>query len=121
MQKNDGWNNHGIRAAHNQSPNQLAICCWCSPASSVRLDGFRFLDNVDENYGVEENGFTVDEGDESGIIIPETNFALIDEHMLQLQQQIDPLAESQNHGIELYETTVHFITQIIEQNHSLYL
>ena len=41
--------------------------------------------------------------------------------MLQLQHQVNPLAESQNHGIELYKTTVHFITQIIEQNQSLYL
>ena len=85
----------------------------CSPASSVRFDSFRFLNNVDDNYGVEENGFTADEDNEGGIIIPDANFVLIDEYVLQLQQEIDLLAESQNHGIELYEAIVYFITQII--------
>ena len=46
--------------------------------------------------------------DEGGI--PETNLALISEHMLQLQQDFNLLAQNQNHGIELYETTVRFIT-----------
>ena len=52
--------------------------------------------------------------DEGGV--PETNLALISEHMLQIQQDVNSLAQSQNHGIKLYETTVHFITSIIEQN-----
>jgi len=76
---------------------------------------------MDENYGVEENGFTVHEDDKGGVIITETNFAFTNEHIIQLQQQVKPFAESQNHGIELYETTVHFITQIIAQNQSIYL
>ena len=71
---------------------------------------------MDENYGIEEDGLTAHEDDEGGVIIPEANFALTDEHMLQLQQQVNPLAESRNHGTELYETTVHFITQTIKQN-----
>ena len=49
-------------------------------------------------YGIEENGFTVYE-DEGGVIISETNFPLISEHILQLQQEINPLAQSQNHGV----------------------
>ena len=116
----EGWNNHGIRTAHNQSPNQLFVAgvLQLHRSSLTALD---FLDVVDENYRVEENGLTAHEEDEGGVIIPETNFALTNEHMLQLQQQINPLAESRNHGIELYETTVHFITQVIEQNQSLYL
>ena len=115
----DGWNNHGLRTAHNQSPNQLFVAGVLQVHQSG-LTALDFLDNVDESYGIEENGFTVHE-DEGGVIIPETNFALLSEHMLQLQQEINPLAQSQNHGIELYETTVYFITQIIEQNQSLYL
>ena len=113
------WNNHGIRTAHNQSPNQLFVV-GILQLYRLSLTALHFLD-VNENYDVEKDGLTAHEEDEGGVIIPETNFALTNEHMLQLQQQINPLAESRNHGIELYETTVHFITQIIEQNQSLYL
>ena len=80
-----------------------------------------WLPNICLSTVAQDGGVSFEGGDEGGVIIPETNFALTDEHMLQLQQQVNPLAESRNHGIALYETTVHFITQIIEQNQSLYL
>ena len=50
-------------------------------------------------YGIEENEFTVYE-DEWRVIISETNFALISEHVLQLQQEINPLAQNLNHCVD---------------------
>ena len=38
----EGWNNHGIRTAYNQSP-KLINCCWYSSGSQVKFDGFRFF------------------------------------------------------------------------------
>lgn len=74
---------------------------------------------MDKNHGVEENGFIDHEDDEGGIIIPETNYALVNEHCYNYNRKlIHYIAESQNHGTELYGTIVHFITQTIEQkNH----
>ena len=99
------WNNHGIRTAHNQSPNQLFVA-GILQLYRLNLTALHFLD-VDENYGGEKDGLTTHEEDEGGVTIPETNFALTNEHMLQLQQQVNPLGDSRNYGIELYETTVH--------------
>ena len=48
------------------------------------LTAFRFWHVVDESCGIEEDGLTAHEDNEGGVIIPETNFALTDEHMLQL-------------------------------------
>ena len=72
----------------------------------LSLTALHFLD-VDKNYGVEKDRLTAHEEDEGGVIIPESNFALTNEHMLQLQQQVNPLGDTRNHGIELYETTLH--------------
>ena len=105
----EGWNNWGIRTAHNQSPNQLFVTGVLQLHRSG-LTALDFLGVVNENYGIEEDGLTAHEDDEGGVIIPENNFALTDEHMLQLQQQVNPLAESRNHGIELYEITAFHYT-----------
>ena len=44
---------------------------------------------------------------------------LNDDHLQQLQQ-VDPLAESDNNGIELFERAVYFIHQLVSNNPSLY-
>ena len=51
-----------------------------------------FFDSVDDLYGVEEAGLTV-ENDE-GVHVPKCNFFLEDAHFVQLQLIVDPLAHS---------------------------
>jgi len=48
----------------------------------------------------------------STIVIPENQFQLTNEQLLLLQQQINPLAESENHAIELYERTLEYIMSL---------
>ena len=51
-------------------------------------------------YGVEEEELVADE-ENSTVVIPESWFQLINEQLVLLQQQVNPLAQSQNHAIEL--------------------
>ena len=116
----DGWNNHGIRTEHNQSPNQLFV----AGALRLRQSGLTaldFFDHVSDNYGVEEDGLPGDDSTSSdGVTIPEVSFMLANEHLQLIQQNINPLDDSDNHGIELYERTLHSIYNIVSQYPDIY-
>ena len=94
----NGWNSHGIRTEHNRSPTQLFVAGALRLRSSG-LTALDFFDNVSENYGVEEDGLT-DETSSNSVSIPECSFHLDAEHQQQLQSQVNPLEDSENHGIE---------------------
>ena len=103
-----GWNSHGIRTEHGQSPNQLFIAGALRLRES-RMTAFDYYDSINcIQYGVEEQGLSVGDTNNS-VIIPDNPFSLTEEQLQQLHQLIDPLTSSQNHGIELYEATVEFI------------
>ena len=71
-----------------------------------------FFDNVQmDTYGVDEEGLAIDDDDDA-IVIPENTFGLTEEQFLQLQQELNPLDASKNHGIELYEHTIQFIINL---------
>ena len=116
----DGWNNHGIRTEHNQSPNQLFV----AGAVRLRLSGLiavDFFEQVPVNYGVDlEDGLAGGDSDSEGVAIPQISFRLTDEHFQLLQQEVNPLNDSENHGIELYEKTLHFIYDTVSQNQDIY-
>jgi len=106
----NGWNNHGIRTEHGRSPQQLFVsgALWLWQSGMTVLD---FFENVgDEQYGVEEEELVADE-ENSTVVIPENQFQWTNEQLL-LQQQINPLAESENHAIELYERTLEYIMSL---------
>ena len=114
----EGWNCHGVRTEHDQSPNQLFV----AGALHLQLSGLTALDffeTVDLYYGIEEEGLAVDDGSDE-VLVPECRFGLTDEHLEQLQQEANPLAESQNYEIELYERTLYFIHSVVSQNPELY-
>ena len=70
-----------------------------------------FFDNVDsDQYGFEEEGLVGnDELEDNAVVVPENPFGLTDQQLLQLQEVVNPMASSQNYGIDLYEVTVEFI------------
>lgn len=83
------------------------------------LAGLDSFDSVDDSYGVDEQGLGGDD-DFEGIEVPECNFALTDNHFMQLQQAVDPLQESNNYGIDLYQSAIEFISRTVQQNQSVY-
>ena len=49
-----------------------------------------------------------------GVAVPVTNLPLSDEDYQQLQQLLDPLAESESYGIDLYRETLQFLQEHAE-------
>ena len=87
---------------------------------SSGLTALDFFDHITENYGIEEDGLGSQDTENSAVVIPECSFQLTTEHLQQLQNQVDPLQASDNHGIELYDQTLQFIHLIVMQNSDLY-
>ena len=102
-----GWNSHGIRTAQHHSPQQLFTqgVLRLQHSGLVALD---FMDNVDRSYGVDTNGPTPFE---DSLMVPENNLHFTDEVLSRLRASVDPLAESSNHGIELYEQAMSLLSQ----------
>ena len=46
-----------------------------------------------------------------GVSIPESLFHVPATDLVDLQQEVNPLAESKNYGIELYESVLNFLEQ----------
>lgn len=70
------------------------------------------FDTVDETvYGAEESGLTTSDTD---IVIPDSRVSPNRQQREALQQAINPLAESENDGIELYEQTLEFVRSILQ-------
>jgi hypothetical protein len=114
----EGWNHHGVRTEGNKTPNQL----FTEGLLQLRYSGHTaldFFDDVDDLYGFEEEGISTND-DEEGANFEPCNFMLSFEHYQQLTQLVNPLQESENYGIELYEETVDFVTTIIRQNSAEY-
>lgn len=109
-----GWNHHGIRTESGHTPEQLFV----SGTLRLRHSGMTavdFFETVDEAYGVEDGLAAEDD-----IILPQLSFHFADEHLQQLRDSINPTANSNNYGIELYQQTLAFINTKINENPEIY-
>ena len=105
-----GWNHHSIRTEGSHSPHQLFVQGFLTLQRSglVALD---FAEQVEESYGVEEDGLV---GDESQVNVPGL-FELHHQHYERLCLQINPLSSSENYGIDIYGQTLQFISDALHQ------
>ena len=105
----DGWNSHGIRTERNKSPRQL----FTEGALRLQRTGLHavdFFQNVDDVYGSEaDDEYTYSTFNANRIQVSQNIFSLGESEYSQLTQLIDPLSESSNYGIELYEQTIQYI------------
>ena len=67
------------------------------------------FDNIDNNYGLDEEGATQQDGDDEGVSIPSSSIQLSDDQMQLLQQQVNPLSDDANFGINLYQQVLQFL------------
>ncbi len=110
------WNNHGLRTEHNKSPNQL----FTVGALRLQMSGMSAVDlfnSVDEFVGAAEEGLITDD---SSVAVPNMSFHLTEEHQHDLEETVNPLAESSNYGIELYEQTLAFVSTCTAQHPEVY-
>lgn len=104
------WNNHGIRTEHGKSPHQL----FTEGVLRLRNSGTTALDFFDSalySQGIESGGSTPnDEQDtENAIVVPVTRLDMTEEDTGELTATINPMSQSEDYGVELYQETLHFI------------
>ena len=102
------WNNHPIRTAGHKSPQQL-FTAGSLLLQNSQLAALDFFHAVDETYGIDLDGpVPLSEG----VSVPQTSFTFSADDILSLQQSVDPCGITDNYGIDLYEQTLQFISNL---------
>ena len=71
------------------------------------LTALDFFDTVDVTYGVDDDEGLVPDEENTAVVVPE--YHISEDHLHRLQQCVDPLAPSDNRGIDVYEHTLQFL------------
>ena len=111
----EGWNNHNIRTEHHKTPYQLFVsgALMLQRSGLVALD---FFETVNENYGIDEAGFgTADVTSSETVHVSRVDFELSQENYSQLTASVDPLENSSNFGIDLYQRTLQYLNSVTTQ------
>ena len=74
------------------------------------LTALDFFENVDLNYGIDDDGPISAIG--SSLSVPQISYEFSDADFALLQQTVDPLAPSHDYGIDLYEQTLLFLDNL---------
>ena len=101
-----GWNHHSIRSAHHKSPHQL----FTASALLLQHSGLAtlyFFEDVDDTYGIDVDGPISSQEDST--VVPEVSIRLNSQDFATLQQMFNPLANSDDFGIDLYEQVLQFM------------
>ncbi|XP_033985093.1 uncharacterized protein LOC117481499 [Trematomus bernacchii] len=104
----EAWANHPIRTEQNLTPNQLwQVGQHLNPVADPEPEGLLIPE-----IQWEESGYTNEH--HTGVNVPTLNFPLSELEMMQLQDNIDPLEESECFGVDIYLNTVQYIENLIE-------
>ena len=96
------WNHHSLRTEHNSTPYQL-FTSGVLRLHHAEMVSLNFLEDVDDRYGIDHGHFQVDHDESEDVVVPPINIQLTEHQVNTLQQTVNPLADSENYGIELYE------------------
>lgn len=107
----NSWNNHPMRTSNHKSPLQLFTAGLLLLQNS-QLSAMDFFEDVDETYGIDPQGPISVASDTSGIEIPQNTLRFSEQDIYILKQTIDPCAPSDNYGIDLYEHTLQYISNL---------
>lgn len=103
----DAWNNHGVRTQRAMTPNQM----FTEGMLRLRFSGLTAMDlfdHVSDDYGVVEDGL-MPEDDEQAVVVPRSTIELSSTHLQRLQSIVDPLQDSDDYGVALYQTVVRYL------------
>ena len=107
----NSWNNHPMSTVHNRSPLQL----WYSGFSNANTEYSEVQGVLDDthqnwnNYGIDEDEPLPEDNADDEIDVPETQLTVAEHQLNQLQILVDPLANDENHGINLYTRALDII------------
>ena len=102
----EGWNEHGIRTAQHHSPRQLFVR-GCLQLHHSGLTAMDIFEQVEDTYGIDPDELMP----ESEVSVPELRISIPLTDLHDLQHQFDPLSNSDNYGIEIYEDVLTFLRQ----------
>ena len=71
-----------------------------------------FFEEVDENYGIEEAGFSSTDSSETVNVSP-VDFELSEVHHGQLTATVNPLANSDNFSIDVFQQVMQYIDSVV--------
>lgn len=97
-----GWNFHGLRTEKGRTPKQLFYTDVGPAGDDIHLTDI-------DSYGIDIDGPVPDIQSENLVVVPECINPLTLEDQELLEQLVDPLSNSDNYGIELYDRTVAFL------------
>ena len=109
----DGWNRHGIRTEHNMTPYQLFTygALQLQHTGLVALD---FFETTSEEYGIDDSDPILAESSiDEGVSIPQVNIHLETEQLEQLQDEVNPLQQSDNYGIDIYLKAIEVLNRFL--------
>ena len=102
----EGWNHHSIRTENNLTPHQL----YARGTLTMHSSGLSALDEVDDMYGVDDvDDVEASVGAET-VTVPESILIVSNAVLRELAQRINPLAASDNYGIDIYLEAVDLLT-----------
>ena len=108
----NSWNNHPMRTTSHKSPIQLFTAGLLLLQNS-QLSAMDFFEDVEEAYGIDPQGpVSVASDDSSGIEIPQSTLHFFEQDLHILKQTVDPCAPSDDYGIDLYERTLQYISNL---------
>ena len=99
-----GWNCHGIRTMNERNPMETFLMDKMHSQEEEEL-------SHPDIYGIDLEGPIPELQNEDSVVIPETNVTITQEETELLQYLVNPLTESDNYGIELYERVVAFLQE----------
>ena len=105
----EGWNHHSIRTENNLTPHQLYARGTLTMHSSG-LSALDFLDEVDDMYGVDDGDLLEASVGAETVTVPESVLTVSDAVLQELAQRVNPLAASDNYGIDIYQEAVDILT-----------
>jgi len=107
----DSWNHHPIRTAHHKSPHQL----FTSGLLYLRNSGLTALDlfeDADSTYGIDYDTPVASQNDRDDVEVPGCAYHISEANLAALKLAIDPLQESNEYGIDIYESTIQFLDNL---------
>lgn len=113
----EDWNNHPLSTEANCSP----LSIWHSGVTSLINTQYSAIANIIgangnwEEFGIDDDGPVPNHSDDhtNNVQVPEFELNLTDEQWLHLQATINPLAEDENHGCNLYMEVLNVIADLI--------
>ena len=102
------WNSHSISTSNAKTPMQL----YMDGMIRNKQGGMPALDYflpVDDEYGVENAGCCSQIDQSNSISVPEVQVNVTEEMLEVLKQSVDPLGDSNNFRIDLYEIVLNLL------------